>query len=242
MKTLVQSLLRPFGLHLEHIDRVERQPFGPEVLFSVLRRNGFAPRHVIDIGANHGHWTRKALPYFPDATFTLVEPQAHLRQDVEDLIAAGRVRWVHAGAGDAPGRLPLAISERDDSSTFAAALPAGGRSTLVDIRTLDEIAASSGLPLPELVKVDAEGFDMKVLAGASTLLGRTEIFFAEAVVCCPDYSNTALELVQFMDRAGYRLIDVTELNRSPRHNVLWLVELAFLLRGSKLLASAATYA
>jgi hypothetical protein len=93
-----------------------------------------------------------------------------------------------------------------------------------------------------LVKVDAEGFDMKVLAGASTLLGRTEIFFAEAVVCCPDYSNTALELVQFMDRAGYRLIDVTELNRSPRHNVLWLVELAFLLRGSKLLASAATYA
>ena len=39
--------------------------------------------------------------------------------------------------------------------------------------------ASSGAGLPEMVKIDAEGFDLKVLAGASDLLGKTDIFLVE---------------------------------------------------------------
>jgi len=47
-----------------------------------------------------------------------------------------------------------------------------GRIT-VPIITLNQIVASSGAGLPEMVKIDAEGFDLKVLAGASNLLGNT---------------------------------------------------------------------
>jgi FkbM family methyltransferase len=48
--------------------------------------------------------------------------------------------------------------------------------------TLNEIVASSNAPFPEKVKVDVEGFDLKVLAGASELLGKTDIFLVEAAV------------------------------------------------------------
>ena len=44
----------------------------------------------------------------------------------------------------------------------------------------------------------------------------------------------------FMAKAGYNLMDITDLNRSPKHGVLWLCELAFLREGSPLL-DAATY-
>src|ERR1035438_4221181 len=41
----------------------------------LLKRDGFAPRHIIDVGANRGEWTRTALQTFPEARYTLVEPQ-----------------------------------------------------------------------------------------------------------------------------------------------------------------------
>jgi hypothetical protein len=48
----------------------------------------------------------------------------------------------------------------------------------------------------------------------------------EAVVS-GNYENSVVEIVKFMANAGYRLIDITDLNRSPKHGVLWLCELAF---------------
>jgi hypothetical protein len=40
---------------------------------------------------------------------------------------------------------------------------------------------------------------------------------------------------------GYRLIDITEINRSPKDNVLWLTELAFLRNGSSLFHAVTAY-
>jgi hypothetical protein len=41
------------------------------------------------------------------------------------------------------------------------------------------------------------------------------------------YDNSVAEVVGFMVKAGYNLMDITDLNRSPKHGVLWLCELAF---------------
>src|SRR5262249_20010845 len=51
------------------------RPYGLGHFFPLLRRMGFAPRHVVDVGANRGYWTRAAFKYFPNAVYTLVEPQ-----------------------------------------------------------------------------------------------------------------------------------------------------------------------
>ena len=102
--------------------------------------------------------------------------------------------------------------------------------------TLNEVVA--GNPIPEMVKIDAEGFDLKVLAGATDLLGKTEIFFIEAAVLCPELENTVAEVVRRMDIAGYQVTDVTDINRSQRCGILWLLELAFIKRSSSLFQGA----
>ena len=112
---------------------------------------------------------------------------------------------------------------------------------MVSVRTLNEIVSASQMPAPDMIKIDAEGFDLKVLEGASDLFGQTDVFLVEAVVCCVDYQNTVLDVVQFMANVGYRLIDITDLNRSPKDNVLWLCELVFLRNASSLLESANSY-
>lgn len=222
-----------------------KQNYGTDVLLSVLKRFGFSPRYIVDIGANRGNWTRTALQYFPAAEYFLVEPQDHLRSHVQDLILSGfRIHWINAGVTERTGTLSFYLSSRDDSSTFLP--PNGSEATKrlneikVNSKTLDQILAECNIPAPDIVKIDAEGVDLRVLQGAAGLIGKTDVILIEAGVTCP-FENSAIRVINTMDALGYHLIDICELNRSPKHDVLWLVELAFLRKESPLLNSATSY-
>ena len=240
MKSLIHFVLAKLGYRIVKIQDGPRASDGLNPFFALLKRLGFAPKHILDIGANRGMWTREALKYFPDARYTLVEPQDYLKTHIQDLIEGGsKIRWINAGASDRSGTMTFTIASSDGSSTFTLtedqARDAGLQQKAISVMTLNEIAAEGG-DLPDMVKIDAEGLDLRVLAGASDLLGKTDVFLVEAVVCAcdRDYENTAAEIVKYMANTGYRLVDITDLNRSPKHNVLWLCELAFLRNASSL--------
>lgn len=213
--------------------------------FPLLKRSGFAPRHVWDVGANHGNWTRAAIRYFPDAEYTLIEPQDALKAHVQDLIWSGnKLRWVNAGAGNRAGTLPFYIATSDESSSFldvSRIKEEAVRRVEAPMRTLNEIRTTCSLPVPEMLKVDAEGLDLKVLEGATDLLGHTEIVLAEGSIGQLDFENMAAALINTMDDYGYRLIDITDVVRSPNNDALWLCEFAFLIKSSVLLKHAARF-
>ncbi len=247
MKSLIHFVLAKLGYRIVKIQDGPRASDGLNPFFALLKRLGFAPKHILDIGANRGMWTREALKYFPDARYTLVEPQDYLKTHIQDLIEGGsKIRWINAGASDRSGTMTFTIASSDGSSTFTLtedqARDAGLQQKAISVMTLNEIAAEGG-DLPDMVKIDAEGLDLRVLAGASDLLGKTDVFLVEAVVCAcdRDYENTAAEIVKYMANTGYRLVDITDLNRSPKHNVLWLCELAFLRNASSLFETATSY-
>jgi FkbM family methyltransferase len=236
-KQLAQALLGTLGLRLI---RLRNAPGSLDSFFFFLKERGFAPKHVVDVGANHGDWTRAALKYFPEAYYTLVEPQDQLRTHVQDLLARdGRIRWIGAGAGDKLGTLPLRIWHRDVTSSFIftreAAMTAGMRQIEVPVTTLNEIVRTSDAPFPDLVKIDAEGFDLRVLAGASELVGKTDIFLLEAQIWPRRWENTLGNVIQTMAHLGYRIFDIHDLNYSPKYGVLWLCEVTFLRNASHLL-------
>jgi FkbM family methyltransferase len=245
MKQFVQSFLEKFGYRLVKIDALCRTRYGLTTFFPLMKQLGFTPASIVDVGANHGDWTRTALRYFPDAQYTLIEPQDQLKVHIQDLIDRGyRIRWISAGAGDQPGVIPFSISHRDDSCTFAIdeleARSLGYQRVDVNIVTLNDICKSQDIPMPDMVKIDAEGFDLKVLQGASELLGKTEIFLVEFGIFC-GYENSLLELVRWMTNHGYRPLDITDLNRSPKHGILWLGEMAFVRIDTQLLDRVASY-
>ena len=248
VKKLVQSTLKKFGLRLVRLDNLAQvsvppSAYGLDCFFAALNGFGFHPKHIVDVGAHKGSWTRKALEYFPDAQYTLVEPQDRLKANIQDLLDRGcKITWINAGAADRSGELPFTASHREDSWSFApTSVNAGAPRVSVPVKTLNDIVSALNAPLPEMVKIDAEGFDLKVLAGASDLLGKTEIFFVEVAIVCPELENTLAKVVRTMDEAGYRAVDITEINRSPKYGVLWLCEPVFLRKGSPLFASVKSY-
>src|ERR1051326_6113053 len=94
-RRLVQRTLGKFGLRLVRTAYMDQGESSLQHFFSSIQRLGFDPKHIVDVGANHGAWTRKAVKFFPDADYTLFEPQDHLKSHIQDMVAAGRkIRWV----------------------------------------------------------------------------------------------------------------------------------------------------
>ncbi len=140
IKQFSQSILGRFGFRLIRLDDRARPVYGLDFFFFSLKQFGFNPKHIINVGANHGNWNRTALKYFPDAQCTLIEPKDRLKLYISDLLDRGyRIRWFSVGAGDKPGNFPFTISHRDDSSSFAwtAEQPAGLEQITVEVKTLN---------------------------------------------------------------------------------------------------------
>ena len=208
-----------------------------EVFFDNIKEMGFSPKHIIDVGANHGTWTRETLKYFPNAYYTLIEPQEWLKPSLQDILDTNsKVSFNAVGAGDKSGSFMFTIVNRDDSCSFRyteeEAKAGGFKQVEIPVVTLNEIVAkNTSLPFPDMIKIDAEGLDINVLEGASDLMGETEIFLVEAAVFCKKFDNNLLKIVSFMDDKGYSLFEITDLNRPFQPQVLWLVELAFIKKG-----------
>ncbi len=242
-KQFVATAVRPLGFvpsksPLAASDLLEQS-------LTTLRYLGFSPRHIVDIGANRGGWTRQALQCFPDAQYTVIEPQHCLRDEAPDLLERENVHWHTAGIGKESGSRMLTLGDRDDSSSFrysvADAKTLGLKQVSVPMFTLAELLRATSLPPPDLIKIDAEGLDLDVLEGAKAYVGKTEVFYIEAGIAQREFSNNLATVVSTLQSYGYRVFDITDLNRTVSSRSLWLVELGFLRVGGPLDQAVQSY-
>jgi FkbM family methyltransferase len=200
--------------------------------FATIKKMGFEPKHIVDVGANHGGWTTEALKYFPNSYYTLLEPQKSLENFMKDLLANPKIKLHTVGAGSQTGKLKLTIGALDYESTFRYsendAREKGLSQVEVPVVTLNELLRNTSLPTPEIIKIDAEGFDIEVLKGSSDFFGKTEIFLVEVGIGIEDIENSFLKTINWMDDKGYKLFEITHLNRWGLFGVLGLAELCFI--------------
>lgn len=239
MKKVLKSIINKTGYTLKKVNTSSPIPLNTNSkdyllfnFYNTLQKMGFTPQHIVDVGANHGTWTREALRYFPEAHYTLLEPQNWLKKSFQDILDANsKVQYYPVGAGEHEGSFQFTIVDRDDSCSFRysqeEAKAAGFEQIEIPVVTLNRLLAKSKLPVPDIIKIDAEGLDIAVLKGASNFFGKTEIFMVEAGVVNKLFDNSFLKLINFMDENNYRLFEITDLNRPFQPQVLWLVELVF---------------
>ena len=214
--------------------------------FSCLKSLGYQPKHIVDVGANRGNWTRTAIKYFPDALYSLFEPQEKMREAVADLLLHESIEFHCLGAGPVTSTMLLTQHERDDSHTFALteqqALEFGFDQVEIPVVALDNFFANRNLPKVDILKIDAEGWDLEVLQGAEKTVASADIVLMEATVMNPVFKNTVPLVIERMGQLGFILYDITDLNRTAKHEALWLVELAFIRKNGSLHAAAEIYA
>lgn len=238
------------GAGFEHDSRATSVPetVGPDLatpspsvlrlrLFRQLRSMRFRPWLIVDSGVYQGDWSRGASAVSPEARYTLIEPQAEMRPHLDAFCAGvADARWLPVGVAGEIGERVFTVTSPGDGRGFiypdSYAREHGLEQRPVQIRNLDEICADG--PMPEIVKLDAEGLELEAMAGARSLIGQTELFFLEAALF--DFGGRPLfhDVLDTMRRLGYEFYDITDLNRRPIEMALGLVELAFARRAGLL--------
>jgi FkbM family methyltransferase len=201
-----------------------------------LASRGFEPRHIVDVGANHAKWSREASRVFPRSSYTLIEPQKEMEPFLSRFCAGhGNRRFLIAGAGASNGQLEFTVHPNTVSSSFAYSpeerMKHGLKSRMVPLVTIDHVAKTILGAVPDIIKIDAEGFEQEVVKGSQSLLGKTEVIFLEwNFLGKPSEPNEAYNLISFMAERDYVLYDFTWFGRRKFDGALELCEAAFVRR------------
>lgn len=184
-----------------------RAPLKQDAL-AILVRRGVPAGCVLDVGALNG--TPELIRAFPGLPHILFEPVAELRDALAATYRTLSHQIVIAAVSDADGEVELEMHTRRDtgalthSGIVTGGAQRGGAVRTVPAITLDRYLAGRDLPEPFVLKIDIDGHEMKVLAGARETLKRCSVVIIECT------ADTLPERVAAVRDAGFRLFDLAE--------------------------------
>ncbi|HLS31222.1 MAG TPA: FkbM family methyltransferase [Flavobacteriaceae bacterium] len=248
MKKLINKLFGKLGYRIINLGHYQLKTQSQKELllnnfWQILKRLDYTPRVIVDIGAHKGSWTRIAMLHYPKSQYILIEPQQELKEFFRDLTNQENVTYLPIGIGSKNEEMDFTHHDFDHSSSFIyseeEAKKQGFSQVKIPVRSLSNLVAEKEIPIPDIVKIDAEGIDLDVLKGAENLFGKVEVILVEVAVLNNIYPNSALKVLQYMDKNGYEIFDITDMNRplniQPFHlPALWLMEVVFVKKDGEL--------
>jgi FkbM family methyltransferase len=179
-------------------------------------------RWVVDVGANHGDFAQAASALHPKAQVLLVEPLPTLHAELSRRAEGRGGRWhlVPAALGHLPGQATLRVDPEIDgvsslmefNEAYLQAHPEvkPRQSFQCEVTTLDRLCADWEIELIDLLKLDVEGFEFEVLAGAGETLPRTRAVAVEVSRTrhAGEDSDPLLRMVSFLEGVGLTLMAV----------------------------------
>jgi FkbM family methyltransferase len=210
-RSAISRVLRPVGFDLIRVYRLPRSTF--------VGLGQLPIRTIIDAGANRGQFAREAHAAFPRARLVCFEPQPQAFEALQRLAAEHpeRISAINVALGETQGMVKMQVHlDWDFSSSLLTTTglahelyPQQVRQTTIDVpvTTLDAFCASAPTALePDiLVKIDAQGYDDRVIRG-----GRAVFAKARACIVEINLDNLYQDQATFkgifllLDELGYR--------------------------------------
>jgi FkbM family methyltransferase len=197
-------------------------------VYGQLARVGFRPEIIYDIGASNGCWSSAVAGLFPAATYHLFEPLAdtipNYRDGLQLALAAHPRFHVHRMAlGESSGTVTVAIAPDGFGSTVLAmeASVLFPEKTTLPLHTLDELLESGLLTPPDLVKMDVQGSEDRILRGGRHALNRVQVLQIECWLY-PGYGpETArmADIVEMLDDLGFIAVESSDPYYSEGHQL-----------------------
>jgi FkbM family methyltransferase len=167
---------------------------------------GAEMKHLIDVGANVGEWLELVAGTAADCRFSALafEPSQSAFAILQQRFGSDpNVQLFGLALGDEPGVLSFfEETAAGKGSTFVPGfLRVPGASRAVEVTTLDQAVSERGWHHVDLLKIDAEGYDLRVLRGAKHLLAMRRIGIVQF-----EY-NRSWQLVGDTLHAAYALLE-----------------------------------
>jgi FkbM family methyltransferase len=178
-----------------------------DLIDAIIRRSVKKDSNCMDVGAHHGRFLRTILRHAPRGRHIAIEPIPHMAEDLRSRFPAVELH-------------DLALSDHSGKTTFHFLPDSPGSSSIkyrteryagktvrtleVALATLDEVVAGRDIAL---IKVDVEGAQYQVFAGAMRTLERCKpvVVFEHGSMAERDYGTTSDMLFDLFADCGMGL-------------------------------------
>lgn len=243
LNRLLPARLKNSILHLSfHLAYSEFQRFSYTYLFAPnmefglarLATHGFVPQTIIDVGAFHGDWSRLARRIWPHSSLIMIEPNLKNQIQLEQVSQELRAKYFDELLGSQDGEIVQFNVMESGSSIMEERSNVPRTTERRAIMRLDAVIKT--LEAPALLKIDAQGYELKILEGASKIFSSFEAILLEVAVIEINVGAPLLhDVVAFMKQRGFVSYDILEIHRRPLDQALNQVDILFLREDSRLL-------
>ena len=172
-----------------------------------LKKYGFNPESILDIGAHKGLWTRQVQSIFPESKFLLMDANEY--KEIQTCGHEYKILLLNDEEKDVEWYEIMGTGD----SIFKEVGP-HYRDVLPKIRksyTLDSQVHGRKF---EMIKLDVQGAEIAVLKGATETLKYCNVLVLEMPFCAQynEKSPTFADYVSYLNSIGFAPFDVSELH------------------------------
>jgi FkbM family methyltransferase len=226
LKKIVKKVFNAFGFEIHRKGLIRTNM--AEAL-EHLKRLGFRPETVIDLGVANG--TFELYKAFPDAIHLLIEPIQEFEKSLKDIARKYKTEYVIAAAADKSGTVTINVHPLLFTSSIfkdSEGIHVDGTPREVPAVIIDDLCKERGLKGPYLIKADVHGAELLVLEGAKKVLEDTEIVILEThlfqfFIDGPQF----FDIVNYMKHHGFCVYDIFGQHYRPLDGALGSVDLVF---------------
>lgn len=182
----------------------------------VLKKQGFDPKCILDIGAFEGVWSQMVHEIWPKAKLFLIEPN-------DDCMAILQLKNI----GDTEITL-LGRNQGEDVIYYASKKDiTSGNSIFKEntwyfedceerkmiTETLSSFCLRKNIDKVDLIKIDTQGAELEIILGGEDIIRKAEFILLETQNL--EYNAGApktLDVMRKMDELGFMLFDITEIH------------------------------
>lgn len=192
-------------------------PWGVDLEIDWIRLKIPKPNIIFDVGAHKGESMDRFQKIFPEAFCFSFEPVAmNYKNLVERFKESDSCKCFQIALGDSYGDADIKLgSDSQTHSLKTAPSASSGEKERVQVSTVDLTMAQLKIEKIDLLKIDTEGYELKVLHGASTALKNHRIcaILCEATLDSSDLVHTSLiDLCRHLEPIGYDLLAIYDQN------------------------------
>jgi FkbM family methyltransferase len=207
-----------------YVHEVKTMPVGTDLATDLLYKIGIKPKVIFDVGANIGQTAHFYRAIYPDSSIYCFEPVPSTFDELRsNLKTDSKVKCNCFALGSANESFEIKTVTGASSVVnslsydFQETVGRSGQETLIqsiEVIRLDDYVSRENIDHIDILKIDTEGFEMQVLAGATETLQnqRATVILCEAGFMKQNTRNTYfVDLHEKLESYGYALFGMYEM-------------------------------
>lgn len=185
--------------------------WGQDFAQEIIKRSRMKITSIFDIGGHIGQTALEFSDTFPDASIYTFEPSIENFGKMETVLAGKpKVKRLNIALGEKVGFQKFYHDVEHTSMSRIEHSESKG-SYSVKVLTIDTFLKESNIDRIDIMKIDTEGYEIRVLRGAQNAIESGKIGFIK-VECgtnpCDDIHINFREILDFLEPSGFRIFGV----------------------------------